>query len=76
MRLTNELKPAPTDFVRLAYGYLPLAWAANTASWGEFFLREVGWEAGKEEGRQGYGQAHVCWTYSSSSCYESTYRPA
>lgn len=34
-------KPVQTDFVHLAYGYLPLAWAANTASWGEFFLREV-----------------------------------
>lgn len=34
-------QPVKADFVHLAYGYLPLAWAANTASWGEFFLREV-----------------------------------
>jgi len=63
VRLTNELKPAPTDFVRLAYGYLPLAWAANTASWGEFFLREVVWERGRERGR---AMPSACVLYSSS----------
>lgn len=29
-------------FVRLSYGYLPLAWGANVAFWSAYFLKEVG----------------------------------
>jgi hypothetical protein len=53
VRLDCDNKPAPVDFIHLAYGYLPLAWAANTASWGEFFLREVRQE---EEGSRPHGE--------------------